>query len=77
MNAITGPASMLLLPSIWRRYPLPLGLALQVALRSADRSAVSTIHRVLQRNSLITPRTKRRSVPEWRRFERFAPNDLW
>jgi transposase InsO family protein len=39
--------------------------------------AVSTIHRVLQRNSLITPRAQRRAVPAWRRFERYAPNDLW
>jgi transposase-like protein len=39
--------------------------------------AVSTIHRVLQRNSLITPRTQSRAVPAWRRFERYAPNDLW
>jgi transposase InsO family protein len=39
--------------------------------------AVSTIHRVLQRNSLITPRSQRRTVPAWRRFERYAPNDLW
>ena len=39
--------------------------------------AVSTIHRVLQRNSLITPRAQRRAAPAWRRFERYAPNDLW
>lgn len=39
--------------------------------------AISTIHRVLQRNSLITPRERRRAVPAWRRFERYAPNDLW
>jgi transposase InsO family protein len=39
--------------------------------------AVSTIHRVLQRNSLVTPHTARRTVPAWRRFERYAPNDLW
>lgn len=39
--------------------------------------AVSTIHRVLQRNSLIQPRPRRRAVPAWRRFERYAPNDLW
>lgn len=39
--------------------------------------AVSTIHRVLQRNSLITSRAQRRAVPGWRRFERNAPNDLW
>jgi transposase InsO family protein len=39
--------------------------------------AVSTIHRVLQRHSLVAPRTQRRAVPQWRRFERYAPNDLW
>ncbi|BBY65495.1 hypothetical protein MHEL_37380 [Mycolicibacterium helvum] len=39
--------------------------------------AISTIHRVLQRNSLVTPRERRRAVPTWRRFERYAPNDLW
>jgi transposase InsO family protein len=39
--------------------------------------AVSTIHRVLQRHSLIPPRRQRRAVPAWRRFERYAPNDLW
>lgn len=39
--------------------------------------AVSTIHRVLQRHSLVAPRTQRRTVPQWRRFERYAPNDLW
>ena len=38
--------------------------------------AVSTIHRVLQRNSLIPPQRSRRAVPAWRRFERYAPNDL-
>jgi transposase-like protein len=38
--------------------------------------AVSTIHRVLQRNSLITPRAKRHAIPERRRFERYAPNDM-
>src|ERR1700712_3233977 len=38
---------------------------------------ISTIHRVSQRNSLITPRERRRAVPAWRRFERYAPNDLW
>lgn len=42
-----------------------------------DVPAISTIHRVLQRNSLITPRSQRRTVPAWRRFERYAPNDLW
>lgn len=35
--------------------------------------AESTIHRVLQRNSLIPPRSSRRAVPAWRRFERYAP----
>lgn len=39
--------------------------------------AISTIHRILQRNSLITPRDRRRAAPTWRRFERYAPNDLW
>ena len=39
--------------------------------------AVSTIHRVLQRYSLIPPQRQRRAVPAWRRFERYAPNDLW
>jgi transposase InsO family protein len=39
--------------------------------------AVSTIHRVLQRYSLVAPRTLRRAIPQWRRFERYAPNDLW
>ncbi len=39
--------------------------------------APSTIHHVLQRNSLIPPRAQRRAVPAWRRFERYAPNDLW
>jgi len=77
MNAITGPASMLLLPSIWRRYHCPLVSPSRSRLGAPTVPAVSTIHRVLQRNSLITLRTKRRSVPEWRRFERFAPNDLW
>jgi transposase InsO family protein len=40
-------------------------------------AAVSTIHRVLQRNALIPPRRSRRAVSAWRRFERYAPNDLW
>lgn len=26
---------------------------------------------------MITPRAQRRAVPAWRRFERYAPNDLW
>ena len=39
--------------------------------------AVSTIHCVLQRYSLIPPRRQRRAVSAWRRFERYAPNDLW
>ena len=39
--------------------------------------AISTIHRVLQRNSLVEPRERRWAVPAWRRFERYAPNDLW
>jgi transposase InsO family protein len=38
--------------------------------------AVSTIHRVLQRNGLVTPQTQRKPRT-WRRFERYAPNDLW
>lgn len=37
---------------------------------------VSTIHRVLQRHSLIVPQP-RRNPRTWRRFERHAPNDLW
>ena len=32
---------------------------------------------MLPRNSLITPRAQRRAVPAWRRFERYAPHDLW
>lgn len=39
--------------------------------------AVSAIHRVLQRNSLIAPRAQHRAVPVWRRFERYALNDMW
>jgi transposase InsO family protein len=37
---------------------------------------VSTIHRVLQRNSLVEPRERRRAVPARRRFECYEPNDL-
>ncbi|NMN95331.1 hypothetical protein [Antrihabitans stalactiti] len=38
--------------------------------------AVSTIHRILQRCGVVTAPI-RRSPRTWRRFERFAPNDLW
>ncbi|MDV2476188.1 transposase [Rhodococcus zopfii] len=38
--------------------------------------AISTIHRILQRHGLVTPRTQR-TPRTWRRFERYAPNDLW
>ena len=38
--------------------------------------AVSTIHRILQRHGMVTAPI-RRSPRTWRRFERFAPNDLW
>ncbi|MDJ0441441.1 DDE-type integrase/transposase/recombinase [Rhodococcus qingshengii] len=37
---------------------------------------MSTIHRVLQRNGLVSA-SPRRSPRTWRRFERYAPNDLW
>jgi hypothetical protein len=35
------------------------------------------MRRVLQRNSLIPSRRSRLGVPAWRRFERYAHNDLW
>ena len=38
--------------------------------------AISTIHRILQRHGPVTPRTQR-TPRTWRRFERYAPNDLW
>ncbi|WP_169592666.1 IS481 family transposase [Antrihabitans stalactiti] len=38
--------------------------------------AVSTIHRILQRHGMVTAPI-RRAPRTWRRFERFAPNDLW
>ncbi|GAA4474820.1 hypothetical protein GCM10023094_11150 [Rhodococcus olei] len=37
--------------------------------------AVSTIHRILQRHGSVTPAVQR-PVRTWRRFERYAPNDL-
>ena len=39
--------------------------------------AISTVHRVLQWNSLILQPRAHRAVPAWRGFERDAPNDLW
>jgi transposase InsO family protein len=35
------------------------------------------MHHVLQRNSWIPSRRSRRAKPAWRRFLRYAPNDLW
>lgn len=38
--------------------------------------AVSTVHRVLVRHSLVHPH-RTRAPKAWKRFERQAPNDLW
>lgn len=39
--------------------------------------SISTVHRVLVRNNLVTPQPRKKPKSSWRRFERPEPNDLW
>jgi len=61
-----------------RKHPRWGARRIRAELRRAGISppATSTIHQVLRRNHLVSPRPRRRAKAD-KRFEREVPNDLW
>ena len=52
-------------------------IAYHLAQRQKDIPSVSTIWRVLRRESLIAPQPKKRPRSSWIRFQAELPNELW